>query len=126
MCWLYNQRSGQLRDPQGILCAARGYSGAAPYKNVPEAEVLRDAGPIPKGAYAIAPAVTSRGPLTLPLLPVGHNACGRTDFRIHGDSRARPGQASTGCIILPRSVRENIDGSADRSLLVVDGTEWVK
>jgi hypothetical protein len=126
MCWLYNQRSGQIRDPQGRLCADRGYSGAEPYKNVPGAEALRNAGPIPKGTYAIEPAVTSRGPLTLPLLPVGHNACGRTDFRIHGDSRTRPGTASTGCIILPRSARELISSSKDRSLVVVDEAEWAE
>jgi hypothetical protein len=124
MYWLYNQKTGQLRDPQGRLCPGRGYSGAGPRKNLPEAENIPNAGPIPKGAYAIGPATSSRGPLTLPLSPVGHNARGRTLFRIHGDSAKQPGEASAGCIILARPLREAINSGKTRLLLVVDEPEW--
>jgi hypothetical protein len=124
MYWTYNQRSGQLRDPQGRLCPGKGYSGAGPYKNLPEAEGLRGAGPIPAGLYKIGAATNTRGPLTLPLLPLGHGAAGRTNLRIHGDSAARPGEASTGCIILPRVLREAIRNSKTARLLVVNEAEW--
>ncbi|MDR1242308.1 MAG: DUF2778 domain-containing protein [Deltaproteobacteria bacterium] len=124
MYWTYNQRSGQLRDPQGRLCSGEGYSGAGPYKNLPEAERLRGAGPIPAGLYKIGAATGTRGPLTLPLLPLGHDAAGRTNLRIHGDSAKRPGEASTGCIILARAMREAICNSKSTELLVVNEPEW--
>lgn len=44
--------------------------------------------------------------------------CGRSGFLIHGDSIAHTGQASHGCIILPRSVREQIAASGDDELEV--------
>jgi hypothetical protein len=124
MHWLYNQKTGQLRDPQGRLCPSRGYSGSGPYKNLPEAEHIPGAGPIPRGAYAIGPATSTRGPLTLPLAPVGHNARGRTLFRIHGDSAKHPGEASSGCIILARPLRAAINSCPNKLLLVVAEAEW--
>jgi hypothetical protein len=125
MYWTYNQRTGQLRDPHGRLCPGRGYSGAGPYKNLPEAKRLRGAGPIPAGLYKIGAATASRGPLTLPLLPLGHDAAGRTNLRIHGDSAERPGAASTGCVILARALREAIHNSKIDQLLVVNEAEWL-
>jgi hypothetical protein len=124
MHWLYNQKTGQLRDPQGRLCPGRGYSGAGPYKNLPEAEGIANAGPIPRGAYAVGPATATRGPLTLPLAPLGHNALGRKLFRIHGDSVKQPGEASAGCIILNRALREAINSGKIKVLLVVAEPEW--
>ncbi len=54
-----------------------------------------------------------------PLTPRGHTALGRTSFQIHGDSINAPGEASSGCIIMPRMVRERIWRSNDRLLKVV-------
>ena len=43
---------------------------------------------------------------------------GRDGFLIHGDSIVHTGQASQGCIILPRSIREQIAASEDDELEV--------
>jgi hypothetical protein len=79
-------------------------------------------GPIPKGLYSIGtPRNTSnRGPYVLDLTPKGHNALGRSEFLIHGDSIKNPGKASEGCIILPKLVREKIANSGDKVLKVVN------
>ena len=122
--WTYNQRTGQLRDPDGVLDGDRGYSGIRRYRNNPEAQGRRDEGPIPQGPYIIGNDVGTRGPRTLELNPDGHDALGRRLLRIHGDSRQRPGDASTGCIILNRRQRETIHNSRDRQLMVVDEPEW--
>lgn len=55
----------------------------------------------------------------LPLTPIGHNAHGRTGFFIHGDSVARPGTASEGCIVLPHDVRVRLNAGTDKTLQVV-------
>ncbi len=49
--------------------------------------------------------------------PVGHDALGRTDFRIHGDNVNH--DASHGCIILGPLIRRAIADSADKVLEVV-------
>jgi hypothetical protein len=51
------------------------------------------------------------------LEPVGHNALGRSLFRIHGDNAQN--DASHGCVILPRNIRELIWNSGDRALTVI-------
>jgi hypothetical protein len=38
---------------------------------------------------------------------------------MHGDSKAHPGSASHGCVILPRATREEVWQSGDRELEVV-------
>lgn len=43
---------------------------------------------------------------------------GREGFLIHGDSIVHMGQASHGCIILPRSIREQIAASGDDEIEV--------
>ncbi|MDX7993443.1 tlde1 domain-containing protein, partial [Xenorhabdus littoralis] len=47
-----------------------------------------------------------------------NNMYGRDLFRIHGDSRARPGEASEGCIIVGKEARREIIDSMDRELIV--------
>ena len=53
------------------------------------------------------------------LMPIGHNAHGRTHFLIHGDSIAHPGDASEGCIALSHAARQAIAISGDTELEVV-------
>jgi hypothetical protein len=54
------------------------------------------------------------------LTPVGHNVYGRTELQIHGERIGRPpGNASEGCVVLPRNVRERIFRSRDYVLEVV-------
>jgi len=54
--------------------------------------------------------------MLMKLTPVGHDAHGRTDFRIHGDNQT--GDASHGCIIMAHGVREVISHSDDNELMV--------
>ena len=86
-----------------------GYSGKAGLcRNNPEWEELPEHGPIPRGKWVIHPARFSgrTGPVVLDLTPDGHKAFGRTGFQIHGDKAG--GDASRGCIVLAREVREAI------------------
>ena len=118
--WTYDQRSGALgKDGQRV---ATGYSGFGQGKNNPELENIHDVGPIPKGVYGIGPPhdTPTHGPHALALTPEpGTNTFGRDGFLIHGDSVQNPGTASHGCIILPRTVRDQIAASGDRQIQVV-------
>ena len=105
------------------LYPGRGYSGAGVFKNNPEAESLKDKGPIPKGEYGILgpPAQTAdHGPYVLHLYAKpGTETYGRSGFLIHGDSVTDPGTASKGCIVLDRRIRQIIWESGDRDLRVI-------
>jgi hypothetical protein len=118
--WQYEQITGRiLQDGERI---AVGYSGAGECKNVPAAQDVHNAGPIPRGTYTIGAPVNTvtHGPYVLPLTPDAANEmCGRAGFLIHGDSVVHPGTASEGCIILGRQVREAIWNSKDTTLEVI-------
>ena len=125
MPWTFEQSSGALRDPNGVLVSvgyAGGECGARPDAvNNPVLQDVVNVGPLPCGAYLIeAPIEHSRlGPFALPLLPEATNEMfGRSDFYMHGDTPA-PGQASDGCIIMPRAVREQVWASNDHALSVL-------
>jgi len=118
--WTYNQRTGLLMQDDAHV--AYGYSGHGIGKNNPSMEAVHNIGPIPRGMWIIgAPTdTTTHGPYVLSLSPAeGTNTYGRDGFKIHGDSRTRPGEASLGCIILSLIVREDIWNSGDHSLRVV-------
>jgi hypothetical protein len=118
--WTWDQLSGTLgKDGRRV---ATGYSGFGEGKNNPELERVHDVGPIPKGIFSIGPPrdTTTHGPHVLPLTPQpGTNTFGRDGFLIHGDSVKDPGTASHGCIILPRTVRDQISAGSDHQLQVV-------
>lgn len=118
MAWRYHQGTGRLE--RGGVTVATGYSGAGNGRNNPGMESMQSIGPIPRGNYRIETPRDSAqtGPHVMPLTPVGHNALGRTSFQIHGDNATN--DASTGCIILPRSVRDTISLSGDNELEVVE------
>lgn len=118
--WVYHQRSGALIDPHGVL-RDYGYAGAHPYVNVPTAEWRHDLGPIPTGTYTIGAPHDSEqtGPCSLPLEPALDNKMyGRSDFLIHGDTPEMNQTASTGCIIMPRAIRDMIVASDVKQLEV--------
>lgn len=118
--WTYEQRTGRLRI--GAKVRAVGYSGHGSGKNNPDMQSAPRAGPIPAGRYAIGKPydTTAHGPHVLRLTPLdGTDTFGRSGFLIHGDSRARPGTASIGCIILDRATREAIARSGDAEIEVV-------
>jgi hypothetical protein len=121
MPWEYDQSSGQLRHDGNLV--GIGYSGAglirATGRNNPAMENLANQGPIPRGTWQIGQAVNhpTKGPNTMPLIPVGHDAHGRTGFLIHGNNQTN--NASEGCIILGPAIRQQIINSGDTVLNVV-------
>lgn len=120
--WTYSQKSGDLRrDGQPV---ATGYSGTGVGKNNPAMENVPDVGPIPQGDWTITgPPLNTpdHGPYVLRLSPASETETfGRSGFLMHGDSKEHPGCASHGCVILPRTVREQIWNSGDRDLEVVN------
>ncbi len=121
MEWTYEVKTGKLYEPEGE-CIAIGYSGMGNAKNNPMMEQVHGQGPLPRGSYTIGPAHTSphTGPITMDLDPLpGTEVFGRSLFRIHGDSIAHPGEASHGCIILPRPVRQEISASPVKTIKVI-------
>lgn len=121
MTWTYELISGRLYSDSGEL-VGKGYSGDPEHTNNPNATSLKDQGPIPMGTYRIGPPqdTVTHGPFVLPLEPDPSNLMwGRSGFLIHGDSVAKPGTASQGCIIMARGVREEVWSSGDRTLDVV-------
>lgn len=99
------------------------YSGAGEGLNNPDMEDVKRIGPIPKGLYRIPlwlPKHPSKGPIVARLVPVDHDARGRTGFLIHGDnSTPAPNDGSWGCIVAPRSTREWLRGSGEQQLTVL-------
>lgn len=123
MAWTYSQSSGVLIGPDGHAFSGL-YSGHGPGLNNPAEQATKDIGPIPVGTWSIGNPVhdDDTGPLSLPLTPIGTtNALGRDGFRVHGDSKAAPGQhlASKGCIVASELVRRILRDSPDRTLIVV-------
>jgi len=119
--WIYQQSTGQLsRD--GVLVAT-GYAGLPPDgKNNPAAQAQRGVGPIPQGMWEIGPAANYKnlGPCAMALIPAaGTQTFGRSGFFLHGDSRAHPGAASEGCIVMPNDTRAAVASSIDRDLQVI-------
>lgn len=90
----------------------RGYSGSQSKgkKNDVSAESHIGAGPIPRGLWFVETRRETPTPASWPLRFVegSGGARGRTGIMVHGDSRAAPGDASIGCIILTRSTREKL------------------
>jgi hypothetical protein len=119
--WTYAQKTGDLQ--QDGKHVSTGYSGASEGKNNPAMENVHNVGPIPRGDWTIAgPPVDSKdhGPYVLKLNPAPSTEThGRSGFLMHGDSKAHPGSASHGCVILPRTAREEVWQSGDRDLEVV-------
>lgn len=122
MAWIYHQRSHYI-SRHGMKISD-GYSGHGDGKNNPEMQDVKNIGPIPRGKYRVVGSPFKHphtGVYTLRLAPDRENMMfGRDGFMIHGDSRAHPGQASEGCIVLARWVRERIWDSGDRLLEVIE------
>ena len=119
--WTYAQKTGDLLQNSQRL--ATGYSGFDNGKNNPAMQAVHDVGPIPQGAWTIVgpPFNTAEhGPFVLRLQPADEtNTFGRDGFLMHGDSIQAPGTASRGCIIMPRTAREQVWNSGDTDLQVV-------
>jgi hypothetical protein len=120
MAWIYAQDSGWLVHNGAKLVQC--YSGNGSGKNNPDAQAIRDIGPIPCGLYTIGEPQegTPHGPFAMPLTPDPSNEMfGRSGFWVHGDSLLDPGHASEGCIIEPNVDRKIVWASGDYLLEVV-------
>lgn len=126
----YSQSSGclYLVDAEnGRALIGRGYSGAAGHVNRPESQRLVARGPIPCGVWRMDPPLASHprlGPKVIPLEPAdAQTAQGRSGFFVHGDNKRGDNSASSGCIVMPGSVRglmiELYWQFAARSIIVV-------
>ena len=117
----YDQSSGKFSLDGKVLWD--GYSGYKNGKNNPALEMQKAIGPIPKGLWHIGGSYDSpkTGPKTIVLVPADETETfGRDAFRIHGDSISNPGNASHGCIILPKFVRQFIIENSCKLLTVVE------
>ena len=120
--WTYIQTSGVLSH-NGQQDGS-GYSGHGDGINNPAMQSVSNVGPIPQGQWTIGEAVNDPklGPVAMPLTPnIGTDTFGRGGFFIHGDSIEFAGleEASHGCIILSRTIREQINSDLDKDLQVV-------
>ncbi len=118
MTWTYNSKTGALWTPTGAI-AGYGYSGTGMGRDNPDMQDRPMIGPTPRGRYTIGPSYkhSKLGPVVMNLDPIGHDALGRSLFRIHGDNARH--DASNGCIILSRALREMIAKSEVKELVVV-------
>lgn len=114
----YDQRTGAFvifgsvddGGQERVIYETNGYAGRGVGKNNPDYEMRRGLGPLPAGRYhVLGPFDHHRfGPICFRLLQITGPTYGRSGFLIHGDSIARPGKASSGCIILGRDAREAV------------------
>ncbi len=125
MSWKYSQKTGRLYRPDGTH-AATGYAGGNCGKNPeginnPTMQFVKSVGPICKGLYHRGTVVLKShlGPFAIPLIADHTNTMGgRGGFYMHGDTTPS-GNASEGCIILPRVVREEFYNSPDALIEVL-------
>lgn len=113
--WTYAIATGAL-SRAGEAWGA-GYSGFGEGRNNIGKVKAPMVGPIPPGRYRIGPAYRHPrlGPVTMNLDPLPDTEMfGRALFRIHGDNATH--DASRGCIILSRKLRDEIAASPDRLL----------
>lgn len=105
--------------------AGNGYSGVGSALDDPAAQDEGNAGPIPRGSWIIGPQTDHKLAngkhltVAMRLSPAPGNTTHREDFWIHGDTPAHNHTASSGCIVLPRDVRNRIAASGDAQLRVV-------
>jgi hypothetical protein len=84
---------------------------------------VKSIGPLPCGLYRIGDVIQQShlGPFAIPLIPDAANEMfGRGGFFFHGDTKEMNQSASKGCIIGPRSVREEVYASPDDQIQVVE------
>ena len=120
MSWVYEQSTGKLLKDDDYV--ATGYAGKGEGKNNPDMQDVQAVGPLPRGWWTIgAPRDTpTHGPYVLTLTPdEDTETYGRSGFLMHGDSVSDPGNASLGCIIQARKIRERVWTSGDHRLEVV-------
>lgn len=124
MPWTFEITTGKFYSPTGEVVST-GYAGGNCGKN-PEGRnnpamcSVKNIGPLPEGLYAMGEPVehSHLGPFAIPLTPDPANEMfGRGDFFLHGDTTPS-GNASEGCIIMPRTTRNAAHSSPDQKIQV--------
>jgi len=123
--WTFENGTGRMLDPMGNLVAT-GYAGGDEGRhpegvNNPDMQYVKSIGPLPVGLYYLGtPVPQSRlGKFAIPLTPDKNNIMkDRGGFFVHGDTTPS-GNASEGCIIMPRAVRNAMWASSDHTVQVV-------
>lgn len=119
MTWVFAVRAGTL-SRNGSVVATGIYSGHGQGLNNPDMEAVQGVGPIPAGRWQIGTFMDNPhlGPVISHLTPKGFDPHGRSAFFLHGDNAELNHSASDGCIIAPRTIREMVEDSGDRDLIV--------
>ncbi len=117
--YVYHQKTGKLTLNNQVITT--GYSGKGKGLNNPSMQGVKNTGPIPKGLYKIRePRIFKGMKNCFDLTPVGDTETfGRSEFLIHGDNTKKNQSASEGCIIIDKSVRDEIAKSKIRLLRVI-------
>lgn len=116
---VYDQKTGHIAIRSTLI--GTGYSGFGPGLDNPDLESVPNVGPIPRGSWKILhwdDHHGEKGPQVAVLAPDGHNAHGRSDFLIHGDSADANHTASHGCIVANRIIRNALRASGETELVV--------
>lgn len=119
--YTYRQSTGELFDKDMNLLT-KGYAGHGDGKNNPDMEGWANIGPLPCGLYSIGLPLDkpTTGQFSLPLIPREPYAMyGRSSFYMHGEDANNPGNASTGCPVIERKIRELINSGTDKLLNVI-------
>lgn len=122
--WIFNSKTGQMFSPSGKIVAT-GYAGGNEGKNPegrnnPAMQNVKSIGPLPAGTYTFGTPVPQShlGPFAIPLVSdPGNTMFGRGSFYVHGDTTPS-GNASEGCVIMPRAIRNAMWASTDHVLVV--------
>lgn len=118
--YVFQQSTGNIYH-QGQF-RAQGYAGNGEGKNNPAMQNVPKVGPPPRGIYSQGDVVQHHprvGEFAIPLIPDPANQMeGRSEFFCHGDSFQHPGEASDGCIVAPRWLREEIAASQEKIQVV--------
>ena len=125
MAWTFEQSTGKLYDPDGTYIGT-GYSGGDCGRN-PESVNNPDMQgthgcTIPQGNYARGQVIEGShlGAFAIQLIPNPYNQMyGRSGFFMHGDNSEGNQSASEGCLIFPRSIRQEFHDSEESQLNVV-------
>jgi hypothetical protein len=123
MMFTYDQASGVLTFADGRT--AKGWAGnneIGPDMNNPDAQFVKDHGPLCQGFYTIQGPFDDPhlGKLAFKLIPDADDDLeGRGGFCIHGAEFAHPELSSDGCMIMDHPTRQAIADSGDTRLQVV-------
>ena len=124
--WIYSQSTGGIHYWGGMIPEyyGTGYAGRGEALNNPAMQGVENVGLLPSGFYTIGPMqnyTTTSGSvlsnaMVLTPFPTTDLLNRPGGFLIHGDNANGNQLASTGCIVLQLSIRNQINNSSERIL----------